>query len=269
MTSTELNHRLMWGSVAGAWREHAAFVDARLAPLTERMLDAAGAAPGARALELGCGAGGLGLAALGRGCEVVLSDVAPEMVEIAAARAGGRAEARVLDLDAIAEPDDAYDVVLCRDGLQFARDPRGAAAEIARVLRPGGRFAIGVWAARERNPWLSVLQDVVSAQIGRPVPPPGVPGPFGLSDSEELSALLGGAAVEEVALPYRAATFEEWRTRTLALAGPLARVVAGLPADAADALRHNLRAAVKPYKTSGGLVFPGVGLLASGSFWSQ
>jgi ubiquinone/menaquinone biosynthesis C-methylase UbiE len=45
---------------------------------------------------------------------------------------------RVLDVEQIDEPDESYDVVLCREGLMFADDPAGAAAEIVRVLRPGG-----------------------------------------------------------------------------------------------------------------------------------
>lgn len=104
-------------------------------------------------LELACGAGGLGIAAAERGHEVVLSDVAPEMTAIAAGRASGLpVSTLVLDLDRIDQPDGSFDAVLCREGLMFAADHAGAAREIARVLAPGGRVAIAVWAARERNP---------------------------------------------------------------------------------------------------------------------
>ena len=53
----------MWSAVAGGWDEHSAFVDARGAEMAERLLELAGVEPGARVLELACGAGGLGLAA--------------------------------------------------------------------------------------------------------------------------------------------------------------------------------------------------------------
>ena len=66
-------------------------------------------------------------------------------------------------------------------------DPARAAREIARVLRPGGRVALAVWGPRERNPWLGVVFDAVSAQLGAPVPPPGVPGPFSLDDAGRLA----------------------------------------------------------------------------------
>jgi SAM-dependent methyltransferase len=258
----------MWGSVAGGWAEHSDYVDARGAPVTEAMLDLTAPRPGERVLELACGSGGTGLAAADRGCQVVLSDVAPEMVAIAAERAAGRAGTLVLDLEEIAQPDDSYDVVLCREGLMLTPDPTRASREIARVLRPGGRVAVAVWAARERNPWLGIVLDVASAQIGAPIPPPGVPGPFSLSDPDRLAAVLAdagleGVAVSELSVPARAGSFEEWWARTVALAGPLARVLGSLPAPAAEALRARARASVRDYETPDGLELPGVTLLAS------
>jgi SAM-dependent methyltransferase len=260
----------IWGSVAGGWAEHSDYVDARGAHVTEAMLDLTAPRRGERVLELACGGGGVGLAAAERGCEVVLSDVAPEMTAIAARRAAGRAgvSTLVLDLEEIAQPDASYDVVLCREGLMLTPDPGRAAREIARVLRPGGRVAVAVWAARERNPWLGIVLDAASAQIGAPVPPPGVPGPFSLSDPDRLAAVLAEAGLEDVAVsqlpvPARAASFEEWWARTVALIGPLARLLGSLPAPAAEALRARARASARHYETPAGLELPGVTLLAS------
>jgi SAM-dependent methyltransferase len=265
----------LWSSVAGGWAEHAAYIDTRAAAVTEAMLERTAPARGERVLELACGPGGLGLAAAERVApdgEVVLSDVAPEMTAIAAARAAGRGLAntttRELDLEAIDAPDGAFDVVLCREGLMFAADPARAAREIARVTRPDGRVAIAVWAPRQRNPWLGIVLDAVTAETGAPVPPPGIPGPFSLSDRDELARLLDAAGlaparIEEVPVPLRAATFDEWWVRTTALSGPLAQRLAALPGDIADAIRTRTRAAVAPYTTPAGLELPGVTLLAS------
>ena len=257
----------MWQTVAPAWAEHVDYADARGAGVAARMLDLTAPAPGEDVLELACGPGGLGLAAAARGARVVLSDIAPGMTAIAAARAaelGLDVRTRVLDLERIDEPDASYDVVLCREGLMFATDPAAAAIEIRRVLRPGGRFAIAVWGPRERNPWLGVVFDAVAAELGRPVPPPGIPGPFSLSDADRLSALLGDVPVEELPVPLRAATFEEWWERTSALAGPLTAILGGLPARAKASLAARVRAASAAYETADGLEFPGVSLLASG-----
>jgi SAM-dependent methyltransferase len=148
-------------------------------------------------------------------------------------------------------------------------DPARAAREIRRVLRRGGRASLGVWGPRERNPWLGVVFDAVSAQLGKPVPPPGVPGPFSLDDADRLAALLSAAGLEDVVVrevptPLRAGSFAEWWMRTAALAGPLAKLLASLPQPAALALEDRLRAASDPYRTPAGLEFPGVTLVAAG-----
>jgi len=100
-------------------------------------------------------------------------------------------------------------VVLIREGLMFATDPAAAAREVRRVLRPGGRAVIAVWAARERNPWLGLVFEAVSAQVGKPVPPPGVPTPFSLGAPGQVESLLvdagfSGVQVEEAPTPLRA-----------------------------------------------------------------
>jgi SAM-dependent methyltransferase len=228
-----------------------------------------------RVLELACGPGGLGLAAaklVAPNGVVVLSDVVAEMTAIAEARADAigldNVRTRVLDLEDIDEPDASYDVVLCREGMMFAVDPARAAREMSRVLRPGGRVAIAVWGPRERNPWLGIVLDAVGAQIGMPMPPPGIPGPFSLGDRDQLASILSAADlndvhVSELATPLRAGSFVEWWTRTSSLAGPLARVVASLPQTAQRELNARVHDAVTSYETPTGLEFPGVSLIAA------
>ena len=56
---------------------------------------------------------------------VVLSDIAPGMVEVARRRNAqlGNVEVAVIDASAIDRPDDSFDVVACRMGLMFTPDP--------------------------------------------------------------------------------------------------------------------------------------------------
>jgi SAM-dependent methyltransferase len=275
---TALRARLhgLWTAVAPSWAEHADYVDARAAGVTAAMLDRALPRPGERVLELACGPGGAGLAAaerVGPDGEVVLSDAVSEMTAIAAARAAALGLRNVssldLDIESIEQPDASYDVVLCREGLMFATDHAAAAREIVRVLRPGGRAAITVWGPRERNPWLGLVFEAVSEQMGAPVPPPGVPTPFSLGDVAGLDALLNGSGLSDVRVtelptPLRAGGFEEWWARTSALAGPLAKILAALPDEAKSELRTRLEARIAPYVTSDGIEIPGVTLIASG-----
>jgi ubiquinone/menaquinone biosynthesis C-methylase UbiE len=273
----ELRARLrgMWSSVAAAWQAQADYVDTRGAAVTERMLELTRPESGERALELACGPGSVGLAVapqLAPSGQVTLSDVVPEMTAIAGARAAAQGlenvSTKVLDLEAIDEPDGSYDLVFCREGLMLVPDPARGAREMRRVLRPGGRLALAVWGPRERNPWLAVVFDTASAQLGGPVPPPGIPHPFSLDDPDRLATLLEEAkladvVVEELPTPYLASSFDEWWGRSVSLAGPLAQRLAALPKPAADALRARAGEAARPYVTSDGLEFPGVSLVAS------
>jgi SAM-dependent methyltransferase len=159
--------------------------------------------------------------------------------------------------------------VLCREGLMLVPDPAEAAREISRVLRPGGRVALSVWGPRERNPWLGVIFDTLSAATGTGVPPPGIPGPFSLDDAGRLEEILTGAGladvvVGEVPTPYRAATVAEWWERSAALAGPMAQRLAALPRGVRETLLTRAGEAIAPYATADGLDIPGVSLIASG-----
>jgi ubiquinone/menaquinone biosynthesis C-methylase UbiE len=272
-------HR-MWGSVAASWSEHADLVEQRSTAVTRVMIDAVAPVPGDEVLELACGAGGLGLAIVDRvtpGGRVVLSDVAPEMVTIAAARAARRnrhgegspeVTAQVLDLEQIDLPDASFDIVVCREGFMFAVDPTRAASEIARVLRPGGRAALAVWGPRARNPWLGVLADAVQEHTGSQVPPPGIPGPFSMSADGALERTLAAARleqvhVEEMAVPTHDASFDEyWRLRT-DLMGPLKRTFAELPSQDLAKIRETVRERLSKYHTADGLTIPGLAYIAS------
>ncbi len=254
----------MWEAVSGAWSDHADFIDRRATPLTERMLELAALQPADRVLELAAGADGLGIAAAQRAGSVVISDIAPGMIAAASERARGlgNVETRVLDLEAIDEPDLSFDVVLCRDGLMLVPDPARAATEIRRV---GGRFVVAVWGAPERNPWLSTIFRIVSRETGIQVPPPGMPSPFSLADPDRLRAVLGdGVTIEEVSVPYRAGSFDEWFSRSSALAGPLAKRLASLPAPVLERIRAKVREAASDYVTADGIEFPGLALVAAG-----
>ena len=265
----------MWASVAGAWEANAAYTDARGAAVSARMLELTAPGPGECVLELACGAGGPGLDAadlVGPEGEIVLSDVAAEMTVIAAARATARGlantTARVRDLERIDEPDGAFDVVLCREGLMLVPDPALAAREIRRVLRPGGRVSVAVWGSRERNPWLGVVFATVADAFGERVPPPGLPHPFSLDDPDRLAHVLATGG------PRR----RRGRGGPVPLpCGVGRRVVgangrAGRPAGAkargafrpdARALRARAAEAIGRYATPAGLEIPGVSLVAS------
>jgi SAM-dependent methyltransferase len=168
--------------------------------------------------------------------------------------------------------DATFDAVVGRHGLMFADAPADAVREAARVLRPGGRYAAMVWAAREDNPWLGGVLDAVGEQFGVPFPPPGVAGPFALADPGSLEAALTEGGLREVRVrrldtPMTVSSLEEWWTRVPRLAGPLAQALAGMPEADRNAIRDRALAkgADAARATGDGIMLAGAVLVAAGT----
>jgi ubiquinone/menaquinone biosynthesis C-methylase UbiE len=102
--------------------------------------------PGATLVDLACGTGGPGLwVARATGASLVGVDWSAAGVQAAGERTpdflpDGRARFVVGELTATSLPDSSADGVLCVDAIFFALDRVAALREVARVLRPGGRF---------------------------------------------------------------------------------------------------------------------------------
>jgi SAM-dependent methyltransferase len=107
-----------------------------------------GLVSGQRLLDVGCGLGEAALALaddLGGEGEVVGVDVSAEMLRVARSKAAAtrcRVRFTVGDACSLTEPDDSFDAVRSERTLQWLTDPRAAVAEMARVVRPGGRVSL-------------------------------------------------------------------------------------------------------------------------------
>lgn len=110
------------------------------------LFTAAAPAPGERALDLACGAGLLALMLARVVDRVAGCDVTAEMLkraEAAAARAGlGNVSFIEAEASRLPFEDEVFDLVTCRTAFHHFPDPLAALAEVVRVLRPGGRFAL-------------------------------------------------------------------------------------------------------------------------------
>lgn len=131
-----------------------------------------------RLLDLGCGLGRHSYEALKRGAEVVACDLARPEVEqvrnlarllVTEGEIAESAMAAPLQGDAVALPfdDDSFDRVIASEVLEHIVDDESAFAELARVLRPGGRLAVTIPA------WLS---ETVCWKLSSDYHAPAVPG---------------------------------------------------------------------------------------------
>jgi SAM-dependent methyltransferase len=204
---------------------------------------------------------------------VTLSDVAAEMTAIAADRVDRlnlrNVDVRQFDMEHIDAPDSSFDKALSREALMLVAEPKGAARETLRVLRPGGRAAFSVWGPPGSNPWLAALLDGLGAQLGAPVPPPGMPGPFSLSEPEALANVLLDAGfddveVHQVEAPMHVASLDEWWTVVPSLAGPVAALLASLPDDVTSGIRIHAESALADFADNGSYTIPGLSLVGAG-----
>src|ERR671912_355778 len=164
--------RAAWGAVARGWYAQREELWKASRPVSEWMVRRLDPQPGDTVLELAAGLADTGLMAarlVGESGCVIVTDFTPEMVAAARRRAEElglqNAEFRVLDAERMDLKTDIVDGVLCRWAYMLMIDPPAAFAETRRVLRPGGRLAFSVWAARERNPALAL---VVGAGFAEP-----------------------------------------------------------------------------------------------------
>jgi SAM-dependent methyltransferase len=267
----------VWEAMAPGWERWRAQLAEALTPVREWLIRALGPKPGETILELGAGTGETGFAAtaiLGDSGRLISTDFSPEMVEVARRRgtelALGNVEYRVIDAEHIELDSGSVDGVLCQSAYMVAADPAKALAETRRVLRPGGRLALSVWGAPERNPWASIGGMIMIERGHMPPPEPGTPGVFSMASEERTRALLDGAGFRsvrtaEVPVHFGFRSLGDYEQWVIDVGGPFAVLVRGLPEEERDVLKERLSEAFVPFATDGGYELPGAALCAVAS----
>lgn len=197
--------RAAWAGLSAGWEKWDAVIMDQLGPVGNAMIERLGITDEQQHLDIASGTGEPGLAIAKRAPKgrVVLTDLVPEMLEIATRRANAQGvtniETRVCSADDLPFDDATFDSVSVRFGYMFFPDVAKATAEFVRVLAPGGRLCASVWVKPEANPWTSIVMQAVGAETALPPPDPDGPNMFRCAAPGWVSALYERAGLHDVA----------------------------------------------------------------------
>jgi ubiquinone/menaquinone biosynthesis C-methylase UbiE len=204
----------------------------RFEPAAVALCDACAVSAGQEVLDLGAGTGNFAAACAREGASVVASDLSPGMVERGRARTqaeGLDVEWLEADVEDLPFEDDRFDCVGSVFGAFIAPRPDVAAAEMFRVVRPGGAVGLTAWTADGFFGELSAL-----GQRFNPTPP-GLGRPQEWGDEGTARSRLEGLAahveIERGAISFTTESPEALAAEFADNAPPYAAARAGLPAE--------------------------------------
>jgi SAM-dependent methyltransferase len=214
--------------------------------LARALIAAAGVQPGDRALDVGCGPGGLTtelVRSLGAGM-VAAVDPSPSFAAACAARLPG-ADVREASAEALPFGDGTFDRVLAQLVVNFLADPATGLAEFARVARPGGTVAAATWDYAGDMTLLRAFWDAATALDARAAEQDEGRS-MKLGTPDELTALWRACGLRDVvAAPAIVSAdytgFDDLWAPLESGVGPSGAYAAALPHDDRAALKDELR----------------------------
>ena len=218
-------------SVIGSW----------VVIVAEHLVDSADLHAGWRVLDVATGSGNAAIAAARLGASVVGVDYVPSLLERARTRAaaeGYEIEFVEGDAESLPFPDGSFDAVTSVFGSMFAPDHRQTAAELVRVVRPGGTIALVAW---KPDGFIGELFRTISAHVP---PPAGVQSPLLWGTEEHLREILGeeicSLEVRERTFNFRFESAEEFASTFRRWYGPTNKAFAALDDEGQAALARDL-----------------------------
>jgi ubiquinone/menaquinone biosynthesis C-methylase UbiE len=186
--SIKQGHRAMWAS--GDYPR----IARRIESVAQLIVERVGAASGIALLDVATGSGNVAISAAAAGAQATGLDLTPELLAAArrrSAQAGVEVSFVEGDAEALPFPADSFDCVTSCFGVMFAPRQELAAAELARVTRPGGAIAVTAWTAEGL---LGQTFRTISSYM--PAPPAELRSPVMWGDEQHVRALLAGDGAE-------------------------------------------------------------------------
>ena len=197
--------RETWAGLSAGWEKWDSVIMDQLAPVSAAMIERLDITEDHQHLDIASGTGepGLSIARRSPKGRVVLTDLVPEMLDIAArrARAQGIAnvETKVCSADDLPFVNATFDGVSVRFGYMFFPDVAQATAEFVRVLEPGGRLCSSVWVKPDANPWTTIAMQAIATETELAPPDPDGPNMFRCAAPGHVSALYETAGLRDIA----------------------------------------------------------------------
>ena len=193
-----------WNTFSPGWKKWDNWVMYFLGPMGKEIINLLDIQEDDRVLDLATGTGepGLSIAEKAKKGSVTGVDISEGMLEVAKENAARRGiknyKTIVADATELPFEDNTFDAISCRMGFMFFPDMDLAAAELYRVLKPGGRLATCVWGDPEKNYWATAVIGPVMQLMQQSPPPPGAPGLFRCAKPEIMQNTLNGAGFKNI-----------------------------------------------------------------------
>lgn len=207
--------RQIWDNAAAGWQTWWATIERGAQRVSDKLVELAEIKPGDRVLDIATGIGEPAVTAARRvkpNGKVVATDISPQMLAIAKARAKSLGldsvmEFRESDAEALDFPKSTFNAILSRWGLMFLPNLPAALVMIKQLLAPDGRLSAAVWSAPSKVPLLDLVFSTVRKQVNAPAPPAGTPGPFALADAGALERSFRQAGFKDIRIEILEITF--------------------------------------------------------------
>ena len=247
-----------WNGAGGQhWTDRQEAQDIMLSPVRDLLIARAGAQPGERIIDIGCGCGASTIELskkVGSTGNVLGVDVSAPMLDRARQLAPAELPVKYVHADAMVHHFKAAsaDLIFSQLGVMFFAEPVRAFLNIRTALRSEGRMIFACWRAPSDNPWIMTPLEAAYEHVPRlPSAPPECPGPFSFASQDRVERILKTVGLTRVRLERCDLSLDlaggygiDVAVETAMSFGPVRRVMDGQPADKVEGVTKSIRKAL-------------------------